>query len=702
MLGRILRCKSALLGFSFLCAAAGSATQPAPSGPLLVVHLSEIPVSLSRPWLFRVGDDPAWANPQLEDSKWELISAARSWTVQGHDNYTGFAWYRLHVEFQQKGLEPPSAALLIPHIDDAYELYWNGILVGRNGKLPPRPVWPLHSQTPQIFSLGQVHSGVLAVRVWKAPFLSEDSGRRGGFAFSPLLGTPYSIFLLKQLQDYNWLRGQQLFFGINTLYGIIGFLTLLAWIRNPGQWQLFWMSGFAITRIVQMVIYSLRLPIPLPVANAVWQPFSAFHSVALWFLLLWLLQLRQSIPLVRLTRICAWIALTTDTADGLLCLFIANPRWTIAVQVGDYVLTAVYALTLMLPLLLVSVAVARRGGLNRTRWIVAICAFVAGMVEVIRNASNQGSRFTHLTVGDRLAEPLFIWNGNGVSLLTITSTLLLLASAYAVYRSFEENRRRQLRLNTQFENARELQQVLIPKVPSEVPGFRIACVYRPAFEVGGDFVQVIPVGNPEGGTLVILGDVSGKGLPAAMAVSFIVGTVHALVQRISSPGMLLAELNERLRGRLDNGFTTAVALRLEREGRCTIAGAGHPSPFVRDREVEVNGSFPLGLFPGTVYEEVEFVIEPGDTCMLFTDGLTEARNKNGELYGEERLSKLLAGAPTAQQIADAAIEFGQDDDVTILSFTRSKREDVPVPSTGTEAIQANANRPEDARPAVIG
>jgi hypothetical protein len=702
MLARILRCKSALLGFSFLCAAAGLATQPAPPGPLLVVHLREVPVLLAWPWHFHVGDDPAWANPKLEDSNWELISAARPWARQGHENYTGFAWYRLHVEFQQQGLESPGAALLIPHVDDAYELYWNGVLVGRNGRFPPHPIWPLHSQPPQIFSLGPVHSGVLALRVWKAPFLSEDSGLHGGFAASPVVGTPYSILMEKQLLDYRWLHSHQLLFGINTLYGIVGLLTLLAWIRNPEQWQLFWMAGFAITRILEMVIYHLRFPIPLSLANAVWQPFSAFHTVALWFLLLWLLQLRQSGPLVRLTRVCAWIALTTNTADGLLCLFIARPQWTIAVQVGDAVLTALYAVTLMLPLVLVSVAVTRSGGLNKARWIVAICAFVAGMVEVIIGISHQGSRFTHWTIGDRLADPLFTWNGNDVSLFTITSTLLLLASAYAVYRSFEENRRRQLQLNTEFENARALQHILVPEEPPEVPGFRVTCVYRPALEVGGDFVQVIPLENPEGGTLVILGDVSGKGLRAAMAVSFIVGTVHALVQRISSPGLLLAELNERLRGRLDSGFTTAVALRVEKDGRCTIAGAGHPPPFVQDREVEIKGSLPLGLFPGTVYDEVEFVLEPGETCMLYTDGLTEARNKDGELYGEERLSKLLAGLPTAHQIAEAAIDFGQDDDVTILSFTRLKSEAFSAPSTETAAIHENAIRPENARPAVIG
>jgi len=670
MLGRTLRCESALLGLFVLCAATGWAAPTTPSGPRLVVRLSEGPILLARPWLFHRGDDPTWADPQLPDANWELISATRPWGLQGHFQYTGYAWYRLHVEFQQQGFESPNVALLIPHVDDAYELYWNGSLVGEDGKFPPHPMWPLHSEPPQVFRLGSVHSGVLALRVWKAPFASEDSGLRGGFAAPPAAGTPYAIVLEKQLREYYWLRSHQLLFGLNTLYGIVGFVTLLAWILHREQWQLFWMAGFAITRVLEMVIYSLQLPLPLTVANALWQPFSAFHSVALWFLLLWLLQLRQHAPLVRLTRVCAWIALTTNTADGLLCLFISRPAWTHLIQISDGVLTALYGVTLMLPLVLVAIAVGRGQDLNKTRWVVAICAFAAGMVEVIRNAAPQGSRFTGWTFGEALAAPLWIWNGNSVSVEMITSTLLLLTSAFAVSRSFEENRRRQLLLNKEFENARELQQVLVPEEPPEVPGYRISCVYRPALEVGGDFVQVIPLGNTEASTLIILGDVSGKGLRAAMAVSFIVGTVHALVKRISSPGMLLGELNERLRGRFEDGFTTGVALRLEPDGRCTIAGAGHPSPFVQDREVELRNGFPLGLFTGTVYPEVGFVLESGETCTLYSDGVTEARNKNGELFGEERLSKLFAGGATAPQIAEAAIEFGQDDDVTVVSLTR--------------------------------
>jgi hypothetical protein len=672
MLTRELRRTSALFGLVCMYSAMVLAAPPPPSGPLLVVRLSEGPILLSRPWLFHLGDGPTWADPNLADSRWNLVSATEPWASQGHFGYTGYAWYRLHVEFQPDS-DSCDVALLVPHVDDAYEIYWNGALAGRHGKLPPYPLWPQHAEAPQVIQLGSARSGVLALRVWKAPLFSEDSGLRGGFTSPPVAGTPYAIVLQKQLLDYHWLRTHQLSFTLNALYCIAGLLTLLAWIEYRHQWQLFWMAGFAIPRVLEAIIYARQLPIPLTVANALWQPFSAFRSVSLWFLLLWLLELRQNTRLVRLVRYSAWFAIPADSVDGLLCMLIWLPGWTVTVQILDGAITAIYTLTLMLPLVLVVVAVVRRQGLNKTRWVVALSAFAAGMVEVIRNAVPQGSRFTGWTFEEVFTAPLWTLRGNPVSIVMITSTLLLLTSAFAVYRSFEESRRRQSLLNTEFENARALQQVLVPEEPPAVAGFRVACIYRPALQVGGDFVQVIPLDNDEQSTLVLLGDVSGKGLRAAMAVSFIVGASRALVARhICGPAALLSELNERLIGRLQGGFATCLALRLEPNGRCLTASAGHPPPSLDGRPLLMEFGFPLGLFGGTSYGEFEFTIQPHETVTLYTDGLTESQNKNGQIFGEERLDKLLASRPTPAEIAQAAIDFGQEDDITIACITRTE------------------------------
>jgi serine phosphatase RsbU (regulator of sigma subunit) len=122
---------------------------------------------------------------------------------------------------------------------------------------------------------------------------------------------------------------------------------------------------------------------------------------------------------------------------------------------------------------------------------------------------------------------------------------------------------------------------------------------------------------------------------------------------------------------MQGGFTTSLVLRLDTDGRVTIANAGHLPPFLNQREVELGGSLPLGLLNFAVYDEVTFQLKPGDQMSLYTDGLLEARNETtGELYGFERLYELLATRPSAQQATEAAVAFGQEDDITVLTLTR--------------------------------
>lgn len=168
----------------------------------------------------------------------------------------------------------------------------------------------------------------------------------------------------------------------------------------------------------------------------------------------------------------------------------------------------------------------------------------------------------------------------------------------------------------------------------------------------------------------MLGDVSGKGLKAAMAVSLIVGAMRALAEDHSAPADLLAQLNRRLAGRLQGGFATCEALRIGSDGQCTLASAGHPAPWLNGRELALPGALPLGIAAGAQYEDFEFALAPGDHLALYTDGLLEARSPSGELYGFDRLGALFAARPGAAQAAEAAVDFGQDDDITVLTLRR--------------------------------
>jgi serine phosphatase RsbU (regulator of sigma subunit) len=146
--------------------------------------------------------------------------------------------------------------------------------------------------------------------------------------------------------------------------------------------------------------------------------------------------------------------------------------------------------------------------------------------------------------------------------------------------------------------------------------------------------------------------------------------VRALAHVFADPGKLLAEINERLVGRLQGGFATAVALRLTANGNCTLASAGHLPPFLNGYELNLPGAFPLGIVGGVDYQAIHFELRASDRLVLFTDGLLEARNLSGELYGFARLHDLFSARPTAAQATEAAVAFGQDDDITVLTLTR--------------------------------
>jgi hypothetical protein len=389
-------------------------------------------------------------------------------------------------------------------------------------------------------------------------------------------------------------------------------------------------------------------------------------------LLLWLLQLDQKLRLVRFVWVCAWVSITAVVLDAAPYFLAWIPGWLVPMQIEDAIMVAIWIPTATVPLVLVAAALMSGRRLDSTRWTAAILASMTSMIQLVRSLAPQGSRFTHWTLADKVEKPLFVFAGNAISAPTLGGALLLIATGYAVYRSSIENRRRQNALQQEFESARELQRVLIPETLPMVPGYSLTSGYLPAQKVGGDFFQIIPLdGNRPGRTLVVLGDVSGKGLKAAMSVSFIVGAVYALANILPGPGPLLSELNKRLISRLQGGFATCIILLLDQDGECVMASAGHPAPFVNDAELSLQGAFPLGLFPDVVYDETTIKLDDGDRCTLYTDGLLEARSADGELYGFERLLTLLGTRPDAGRAVDAAVEFGQDDDITVVTLTKT-------------------------------
>jgi hypothetical protein len=656
----------------------------APASRALVLDgLGKGTAPIDGPWQFHLGDNAAWANPGFNDSGWEQLTADKSWGAQTHPSYTGFAWYRKSIKITPAPGASPDVALMIPAIDDAYELYWNGVEVGHLGSMPPHMVLYVNVP-PQTFGLGPVRSGVLAIRVWQTTLGSNDPDTLGGFEGVPIIGSPDAIAAAKGNSDFKWLRGQQFQFGLTSLYTVVSLLSLIAWLRDRRQWLLFWMFAFAAEPAIATVLLALRLPI-----SGVWVQFLVQATIAAreaagWFLIIWLLQLHEETRLVRYVRIAAVAGVASGIADGTLAFLYPNFINAIHMQIADAALTVPSVAFESIPAILVAIAVVKRKRLDLARWLVAILAFLSGTVYWLSNAAAQGMRFTHWTLAQRIEAPLFAFNGNNFSLPTILRTLMFLSIVYAVIHYTIEGRRRQNAMEQELQNARELQQVLVPEAMPALAGFTLTSAYRPAQEVGGDFFQIIPLDR--GSTLIVLGDVSGKGLKAAMAVSMIVGAVRTLAETTNSPAEILAGLNRRLVGRLQGGFATAVALRLDTDGVCTLASAGHPGPFVNENEIKFPGALPLGLGPAAVFEEVRVQLRELDQLALYTDGLLEARSQSGELYSFDRLQALFSSRPTADQAAQAAVSFGQDDDITVLTLTRLKAGEeamvalgVPVP-----------------------
>jgi hypothetical protein len=254
-----------------------------------------------------------------------------------------------------------------------------------------------------------------------------------------------------------------------------------------------------------------------------------------------------------------------------------------------------------------------------------------------------------------------------ISLDDVSGILSTVALAIIMLLRSTRMSHRQAQLETELEAAQQVQQVLVPEQIGTVPGFVVDTVYQPAQQVGGDFFQILPV--HEGGLLLVLGDVAGKGLPAAMLVSVIVGAIRGIAEYTTEPAELLANLNDRLVGRSSGGFSTALVARIDADGSITIANAGHLSPYLDGEELTLPGALPLGIVPGMTYEVTRAVLAPGSRLTFYSDGVVEAQDAAGALFGFERSREL--STQSARVIVEAALKHGQQDDITVVTIERT-------------------------------
>jgi len=250
----------------------------------------------------------------------------------------------------------------------------------------------------------------------------------------------------------------------------------------------------------------------------------------------------------------------------------------------------------------------------------------------------------------------------------------------------EQEIRERERVEQELRVARHIQQASLPEKVPELEGWQISPFYRPAREVGGDFYDFHLL--PEGKLGLVVGDATGKGVPAALVMSTTCGMLQAVARALdsSSPGEVLEQVNETLLARIpSNMFVTCFYAVLDPEdGTLRYANAGHDLPYVRRRgdceELRARG-MPLGLMPGMGYEEMRTVLEVGETALFYSDGLVEAHDPQGEMFGFPRLQGLVAEhSEDERPLGDFLMEelhffvgegWEQEDDITLLTLQRS-------------------------------
>jgi serine phosphatase RsbU (regulator of sigma subunit)/predicted ester cyclase len=248
----------------------------------------------------------------------------------------------------------------------------------------------------------------------------------------------------------------------------------------------------------------------------------------------------------------------------------------------------------------------------------------------------------------------------------------------------EQEIRERERVEQELRVARSIQQASLPKEVPELEGWQISPLYRPAREVGGDFYDFLELDDGRLG--LVVGDATGKGVPAALVMASARSMLRVVAQASESPGDVLGRVNEALVTDIPtNMFVTCFYAVLDpKSGSLTYSNAGHDLPYLHRRsgdaeELRARG-MPLGLMPGMSYEEKETILEAGEAALLYSDGLVEAHDPKGEMFGFPRLRALIAEHGKEHLLVDSLLEelysfvgegWEQEDDITLLTVERS-------------------------------
>jgi len=666
---------------------------PPAQPPAQLITLGHSASPLTGPWKFSPGDSPwladsssgsspVWAQPDFDDSGWTTMDLSPQsnpldltpnpgnplpgWTAKGFPNLTGYAWYRLHVRIANPA--HPLALKMPSDFEDAYQVFANGQYVGQFGSFdssPPAVYWP----RPAVFSLpppGPRGDIEIALRFYVSNLIPTNASPIGGMHQPPIIGSPLTLNLLVSAQNTQFLFGRFGQFLAILFFLILAPVAFWLWLQNRHELAFFWLFINLISTILYDVLNWIALSTSsIPRDTASFLLYGALGSAWIpgWTMLWWYwfgLTEKRWIP---------WTAWLLAAADLVIQIFVLSPfgvlgslSVTTRQQFFDASIAGLLAVCILLLVVLVQ-------GFRRDRTEGLLAAVPILLLE-------SAALFSYFTVIFNLPYPALHYFGLTIDVSSISSILLALAISALALRRFLRNRVRQelahQTLELDLAQARELQQhVLIPEDINS-PSFSVEVQYHPAQTVGGDFFQTVL--NTDGRLLIVVGDVSGKGISAAMLVAVLVGSARTRAGESFDPASMLAVLNQRLIGRSGGHFATCLAAELYPDGRLRIANAGHLSPYLNGAEMSLTGSLPIGLAAKLEPSVQAFQLRPGDQLTFITDGVVEARNPEGELFGFDR-ARILCNEPVAT-IVSRAQQFGQNDDITVLRvvYTAGRRE----------------------------
>ena len=649
-------------------------TQPAAPPSAVQISFGQSVVDLNGPWKFSTGDDPGWSDPDFSDSAWEKVDLAPGygshdpitgwsgyvpgWTVLGHPDYWGYAWYRIRLQVSVHRGEV--LALAGPtNVDDAYQIFVNGTLLGSFGDFPSNGGTPTtYYSQPTMFKLPPAQfdgpeSLLVAFRVWMAPSTLDASPLAGGLHGPPLLGDAATISAEYHLARLRLIRTYLFGLVIAGLFFVLAVMasSLVLFDREDPVYR--WLiavflltSAWSAAACVSSWTQVFTITTSALFVNSLLQPL----ILGAWIMVWWVWFRLREPWLPKLIGLLTLLYILTDViGSDLFFAFIPHPITSFfrLASVGIRIL-------FLLPLVFIVMV-----GVGKQGWegILALPAVIlVGVAQFQTELAVLGFRVFWFPFGVRIGL-------DQIAYITLAVAIFILLLR-RLHLSMEAKRE----LESDVQQAHEVQKVLIPATLPQVAGLILESEYIPAKEVGGDFFQILPY-HKDGSVLIVAGDVTGHGLRSGMVGALLVGAARCEGHYSRDPLTILKALNSRLAGQ---GQATCLVMRIDPDGHCSLANAGHPPPYVNGRELPVEGAFPLGMIPNAEFSSMEFDLNPGDRLMMLSDGVSEARSESGELFGFDRIRQILTKPISAKDMAETAKKFGQEDDISVLSISRDK------------------------------